>query len=88
MIKREYFKSKGRSGKKKFSVLSELDKLPLKQRFRSAPSAIEPLQACGYVIESIVETAKLKPTPPREILNILAGLYASQGYGDCFTNPE
>ena len=88
MIKREYFKSKGRSGKKKFSVLSELDKLPLKQRFRSAPSAIEPRQACGYVIESIVETAKLKPTPPREILNILAGLYASQGYGDCFTNPE
>ena len=88
MIKREYFRSKGRSGKKKFSVLSELDKLPLKERFGLAPIVIEPQQPCDYVVGSIVETANLKPVPPLEILNILAGLYASQGYAKCFSNPE
>ena len=88
MIKREYFRSKGRSGKKKFSVLSELDKLPLKERFGLAPIVIEPQQPCDYVIGSIVETANLKPVPPLEILNMLAGLYASQGYAKCFSNPE
>ena len=88
MIKKEYFRTSGRSGKKKFSVLSGLDKMPVKQRFRMAPAAIEPQRACGYVIDSIVETAKLQPTPPPEILNMLAGLYASQGYGGCFTNQQ
>ena len=88
MIKREYFKSKGRRGKKKFSVLSALDNLPLAERFRLAPEAIEPQRPCSYVRDSVVETAKLKPTPPPQILNILASLYASQGYGGCFSNPD
>jgi len=87
MIKREYFKTKGQSGRDKFSELSQLDKLSIKERFRLAPHAIEPQQPCEYVIGSLSETAKLKPAPPPEILTILARMYAMQGFTDCFAAP-
>jgi len=88
MIKREYFMTKGKSGRKKFTVLAELDAMALQQRFRLAPSLIEPQKPCAYVLESIAATANLKPTPPNEILNILAGLYGAQGYAGCFANRQ
>ena len=88
MIKRQYFESMGRTGKKKFSVLAALDGLPVNERFRLAPAAIAPQRPCVYVRDSVLETARLQPAPPPQILNTLAGLYASQGYGSCFSNPK
>lgn len=88
MIKREYFETRGRSGRKKFSVLSQLDKQAVTERFRLAPKTFEPQQPCVYVRDSLIETAELKPTPPPEILNMLAGMYVNQGYMKCFANSE